>query len=49
MPKNFSSTKFHIFLQELQNTKERLDSWINEMFDLYLYTKFQILIDYADM
>ena len=34
MPKNFSSTKFRIFLQELRNTKERLDWWTNEMFDI---------------
>ena len=32
MPKNFSSTKFRTFLQELRNTKERLDWWTNEMF-----------------
>ena len=49
MPKNFSSTKFRTFLQELPNTKERLDWWINEMFDLLFIHKISILIDYADM
>ena len=34
MPKNFSSTQFRTFLQELQITKERLDWWTNEMFDI---------------
>ena len=40
--KNFPSTKFRSFLQELRNTKERLDSWINEMFDLLFIHKISI-------
>ena len=39
MPKHFSSTNVRTFLQELQNTKERLDWWTNEMFDI-IFIKF---------
>ena len=40
--KYFSSTKFHTFLWELRNTKERLGLWINEMFDLVFIHKISI-------